>query len=172
MAVTGSIAAYQSCPIINSLKKRGIKVTVIMTKEALEFITPLTLQTLSNNKVYTDMFELPVEHNPVHTSLADDADLILIAPATANVISKLATGICDDLLTCVVYATSSPVLIAPAMNDKMYKHKVIQENISKLKAIGYKFIGPIEGELACGYKAIGHLADVDDIVKKTSDLLQ
>lgn len=172
LGVTGSIASYKACEIINLLKKIGADVQVLVTKEAVEFITPLTLQTLSKNKVISDMFELPNEWNPLHTALAEKADLILIAPATANIIGKLANGICDDILTCVAYASDAPVLIAPAMNDKMYKHKIVQDNIAKLKKIGYKFIGPVKGNLACGYDAIGHLAEVEEIASEAKRLLK
>lgn len=171
LGVTGSIAAYKACEIISSLRKNEIDVDVLLTKEAEKFITPLTLQTLSGNKVVTDMFELPTEWNPVHTSLAQKADLILIAPATANVIGKLACGICDDILTCVVFASKAPVLIAPAMHVNMYKNKIVQANIAKLKTIGYKFIGPVKGHLACGCDDIGHIADVKDIVAEAKRLL-
>jgi phosphopantothenoylcysteine synthetase/decarboxylase len=172
VGVTGSIAAYKACEIVNTLKKDGFDIRVILTGEAKEFVTPLTLQTLSGNKVLTDMFELPDTWNPVHTSLADSASLVLIAPATANVIGKLAGGICDDLLSCVVYATKAPVLIAPAMNEKMYEHKIVQENIAKLKGAGYAFVGPVKGHLACGHEAIGHIAEVSDIVKEAKKLLK
>ena len=172
LGVTGSIAAYKACEIITMLKKAGVDVTALLTKEAGEFITPLTLQTLSENRVITDMFELPGRWNPLHTSLADKADLVLIAPASANVIGKLASGICDDILTCVVFATDSPVLIAPAMNEKMYRHEVVQDNIARLKKIGYRFIGPIKGRLACGHEGIGHLAEIDDIVSQAKKLLK
>lgn len=172
VGVTGSIAAYKACEIVNTLKKDSFDVRVILTKEAREFVTPLSMQTLSGNKVLSDMFEPPEAWNPVHTSLADSASLILIAPATANVIGKLAGGICDDLLTCVVYATKAPVLIAPAMNENMYNHKVVRENISKLKKTGYSFVGPVKGHLACGHDAIGHIADVADIVKEAKKLIK
>lgn len=171
IGITGSIAAYKACGIVNILKKGSFDVKVILTKEGERFITPLTLQTLSGNKVLTDMFELPDVWNPVHTSLADSASLVLIAPATANVIGKLANGILDDLLSCVVYATKAPVLIAPAMNEKMYNHKIVQENIARLKKIGYSFVGPVKGHLACGHDAIGHIADISDIVKEAKRLL-
>jgi phosphopantothenoylcysteine decarboxylase/phosphopantothenate--cysteine ligase len=143
-----------------------------LTKEAEEFVTPLTFQTLSGNKTYSDLFELPDEWNLVHTSLADKAGLVLIAPATANVIGKIAGGICDDILTCTVFATDAPVLIAPAMNEKMYEHKIVQENIRKLKNIGYNFVGPIRGRLACGHEAIGHIAETSQIVKEAIRLLK
>ncbi|MFA6320266.1 MAG: flavoprotein [Candidatus Omnitrophota bacterium] len=172
LGVTGSIAAYRACDIISAFRREEIEVQAVLTKEAAEFITPLSLQTLSRNKVITDMFALPEKWDPVHTSIAEKAGLILIAPATANVIGKLASGICDDLLTCIVFATKAPVLIAPAMNEKMYNHKIVQANIAKLKAIGYKFVGPIKGYLACGHVDTGHIADTDQIVKEAKRLLK
>ena len=172
VGVTASIAAYKACEIVNLLKKDSFDVKVILTKDALEFVTPLTLQTLSGNKVFTDMFELSDKRSPEHTSLADSASLILIAPATANVIGKLAGGICDDLLTCVVCATKAPVLIAPAMNENMYNHKVVRGNIAKLKEISYSFIGPVKGHLACGHDAIGHIASVPDIIKEAKAIIR
>lgn len=172
LGVTGSIASYRACEIVSALRREGVDTQVVMTKEAREFITPLSLQTLSCNKVIVDMFELPERWEPVHTSIADKAGLVLIAPATANVIGKLASGICDDLLTCVVFATKAPVLIAPAMNDGMYNHPVVKENIAKLKKIGYHFIGPIKGRLACGHVDTGHIADTAEIVKEAKRLLK
>ncbi len=170
VGVTGSIAAYKACDILSMLNKENMDTQAILTEEARHFITPLSLQTLSRNKVLTDMFELPEEWNPLHTSLADKADVILIAPATANIIGKLASGICDDLLTCVVYATDADILIAPAMNDRMYNHAITQENIKKLKKIGYKFISPTKGRLACGRDAVGCLASASDIVEEIKRL--
>lgn len=172
LGVTGSIAAYRACDIVNSLKKAGLNVTVVMTKEAKEFISPLTFQTLSHNKVYSDMFETHSEWNPIHTSLADKADLIIIAPACANVIGKLANGICDDLLTCVVTASAAKVLIAPAMNEKMYASPAIQENINKLKNRGVRMVGPVKGPLACGHEGIGHIAGLDTIVSEVKRSLK
>lgn len=170
VGVTGSIAAYRACEIVSSLKKLSFNVRVILTKDGAQFITPLTLQTLSGNKTYTDMFEPPQAFDPVHTSLAESASLVLIAPATANIIGKLAGGTCDDLLSCVVYATKAPVLIAPAMNENMYNHEILKSNIAKLKKIGYSFIGPVKGRLACGHTAIGHIADTEDIVREAKRL--
>jgi phosphopantothenoylcysteine synthetase/decarboxylase len=171
LGVTGSIAAYKACDIAGLLVKEGFGVHVVMTAEALEFVTPLTFQTISRDRVTTDMFAPPDEWNPRHTALAEKADLILIAPATANIIAKLACGICDDILTCTVYASKAPVLMAPAMNEKMYKHPVTQGNIDKLKKIGYRFIGPVRGMLACGYEEIGHIAGVKEIVDQAKRLL-
>lgn len=172
LGVTGSIAAYKACDIINILRADSFDVKVLLTKEGKEFITPLTLETLSGNKVIMDMFELPGERSPVHTSLAEKAGTVLIAPATANIIGRLANGICDDILTCVTFATKAPVLIAPAMNEGMYKHKIVQDNIAKLKKSGYKFIGPIKGHLACGHEDIGHIAKAIDIVNEVKKILK
>jgi len=172
VGITASIAAYKACEIVNLLRKDSFDVRVILTKDAREFVTPLTLQTLSGNKVLTDIFELPDSCNPIHTSLADSASLILIAPATANVIGKLANGICDDLLTCVTYASKSPVLIAPAMNENMYNHKIVAGNIAKLEKIGYSFLGPVKGRLACGHDAVGHIAPVSEIIKEVKKLIK
>ena len=165
LGITGSIAAYKTCDLIGALKKKGHDVICALTKEAEEFITPLTLETLSGNKVYKNMFELPEKRDILHISLAQKADLIVICPATANIIGKLAAGICDDLLTCTAISSKAQVIITPAMNDNMYKHKITQKNIRELKSIGYKFIDPIRGHLACGYVGVGHLADLAEIVK-------
>lgn len=172
IGITGSIAAYKACDIISRMVKESIEVHVLLTKEAKEFITPLTLQTLSRNEVVTDMFMIPDEWNPKHTALADKADLVLIAPATANIIGKIASGLCDDILTCVVFAAKAPVLIAPAMNGNMYRHRIVQDNIVKLKKIGYKFIDPVKGRLACGYEDIGHIADTGSIINEVKRLLK
>jgi len=172
VGVTASIAAYKACEIVNLLRKDSFDVRVILTKDALNFVTPLTLQTLSGNKVLTDMFEPPEKCLPVHTSLADSASLILIAPATASVIGKLANGICDDLLTCVTYASKAPVLIAPAMNENMYNHRIVMGNIAKLEKIGYSFVGPVKGRLACGHDAIGHIAPVPEIIREAKKILK
>ena len=172
LGVTGSIAAYKACEIVSLFKKEAIDVRVILTKEAAAFVTPLTFQTISQNKAIIDMFECPEDWNPRHVSIADRAGLVLIAPATANIIAKLAAGICDDMLTCIVFATKAPILIAPAMNDKMYKHPIMQDNIKRLKKIGYCFIGPIKGRLACGCEEIGHIADTRDIIGEAKRLLK
>lgn len=172
VGVTGSIAAYKACEIVGMLRKAAFDVDVVMTREAEEFVTPLTMQTLSGRPVATDMFALPEEWDVAHTALAEKADLVIIAPATASIIGKLAGGISDDMLTCVVYATKAPVLIAPAMNVNMYKHPVVQDNIAKLKKIGYEFIGPVKGHLACGCDDIGHISDVKDIVAEAKRLLR
>ncbi|MFH1201465.1 MAG: flavoprotein [Candidatus Omnitrophota bacterium] len=171
LGITGSIAAYKACDIIRQLKDEGFSVSVILTKEAERFITALTLETLSGNKVYQDMFEIPTDWQPNHISLARKADLILIAPATANVISQIACGICDDLLTTTVCASTAPVLIAPAMDENMFLNKIIQGNIKKLENLGHKFVGPIKGRLASGKIGVGHLAKVEDIVDRVKKIL-
>jgi phosphopantothenoylcysteine decarboxylase/phosphopantothenate--cysteine ligase len=171
LAVSGSIACYKTAEITRILVKEGATVRVIMTKNAQEFITPLTLQTLSGNPVSTDTFSLTQESEIGHIRLADSAGVLLIAPATANVIGKLASGIADDLLTTVVMATTAPVLIAPAMNVHMYDNPILQHNIARLKSLGYRFIEPGAGFLACGYEGQGRLADPADIVEEVTDVL-
>jgi len=165
LGVTASIAIYKACEIIRRLREQGFSVTVVMTAEAEELIKPIVFQGLSGNPVYRGLFDAPQEWEIEHVSLAEKADLVLIAPATANIIGKIAHGICDDLLTCVVCATSAPVLICPAMNEKMYLNKITQENIKKLKSFGYKFVEPRKGRLACGKVGIGCLAEVETIIK-------
>ncbi len=165
LGVTGSIAAYKAGEVISALKKGGIDVTVIMTRQAGHFITPLTLQTLSGNKVYEDMFSPVADWGPGHISLAETADLILICPATASIIGKLSNGLCDDLLSCVVMASRARVLICPAMNENMYLNPIVSKNIKFLKKTGYKFIDPVYGRLACGSTGIGHLALLETIIQ-------
>lgn len=175
LGVTGSISAYKAADIANRLHKDGHEVHVIMTEGAEAFITPLTLQTLSKNKVHVKEFE---EYDPTvvkHIDLAGNADIVLIAPATANIIGKIAGGIADDLLTSVVMAaaTQARIIIAPAMNTNMYENPILQENIEKLRNLGYEFIEPKESHLACGTTGKGALADVDEIIRITlSDCLE
>ena len=165
VGVTGSIACYKACDVVSALRKDAdTSVHVVMTKEATRFVSPLTFQTLSGNKVYSDVFELPEEWDLLHTSLSAEADLALVCPATLNTIGKMANGICDDLLTCILFATKAPVLLAPAMNKAMYEHPVAQQNIGKLKKLGVEFIGPVRGELACRQVGMGHIAEPAEIV--------
>lgn len=172
LGVTGSIAAYKAADLVRRLQEEGFCVSVIMTKCAEQFITPLTLASLSGKKVFREMFDADGKDWQIdHVSLADEADVLLIAPATANVISKLACGIADDLLTCTALATKAPIVIAPAMNDGMYVNKILQENCAKLRKHGMKFIEPIFGNLACGRKGKGHLAEISDIVKAVKRVL-
>ena len=165
IGVTGSIACYKACDLVSALRKDpDCQVHVVMTKEAARFVTPLTFQTLSGNRVYTDLFEAPEEWELLHTSLAARAALILVAPATLNLIGKLASGICDDLLTGILFASKAPVLLAPAMNTRMFEHPVTRENIAKLKKLGYEFVGPARGELACREVGLGHIAETQEIL--------
>lgn len=166
IGVTGGIAAYKAAELVSKLKKLHAEVHVIMTDNAKEFITPLTLQTLSQNKVITNMFEKITDWEIEHISLAQKADLFIIAPATANIIGKIANGIADDMLTTTIMAAKAPVLIASAMNTNMYENQIVQSNISKLKKLGYYFIDPDTGMLACGQEGKGRLADIDDIIEK------
>ena len=165
VGVTGSIACYKSCDLVSALRKDpGTQVHVVMTKEAAKFVTPLTFQTLSGNPVYSDLFEAPGEWDLLHTSLSAQADVVLVCPATLNLIGKLASGICDDLLTGILFATKAPVVIAPAMNTRMYDHPVTRENITRLKKLGYEFVGPARGELACREVGLGHIAEQEEIL--------
>jgi phosphopantothenoylcysteine decarboxylase / phosphopantothenate---cysteine ligase len=166
LGVCASIAIYKSCEIVRRLKELGCSVTVVMTKESRELIGQALFANLSGNKVYTDMFGMPEQWDIEHVSLARKADLVLIAPATANIIGKIASGISDDLLTCVVCATKAPVLIAPAMNENMYRNNITQANIKKLKSLGYGFVDPVKGKLACGAVGVGCLAAVETIVNE------
>lgn len=173
LGVTGSIAAYKAADLTNLLTKSGYNVDVILTKGGMEFITPLTLQTLSKNRVYTDMFQLDYPREVKHISLAKKADLFLIAPATADVIGKIANGIADDMLTSVALAVRDiPMLIAPAMNTRMYENPIVQENIGKLKRCGYLVIKPKEALLACGDLGRGALAAVDEIFRAVTEALE
>lgn len=167
LGVTGSIAAFKAAEIANRLTKNKISVHTIMTESAMKFITPLTFQALTRNKVYTHMFEEIRYEEIEHISLAQKADLCVIAPATANVIGKLASGIADDMLTTVVMAIKAkPVIICPAMNTAMYENPIVQSNMEKLKSFGYRFIEPREALLACGDLGKGALAEVDFIVSE------
>lgn len=171
LGVSGGIAAYKACDIVSKLRKEDINVNVIMTKHAAEFVSALTFQSLSQNSVAVDMFDQVENWDIEHISLAKKADVFLIAPATANIIGKIANGIADDMLSTTVMATKAPVLIAPAMNTNMYENTITQTNISKLKSLDYKFIEPRYGRLACGDIGQGKLADTDLIVDSVKFLL-
>ena len=163
LGVTGSIAAYKSAELASLLVKQGHQVVVVMTQDATEFITPLTLQTLSKNPVMTRFFDEKENWQPGHIELADRANLLLIAPATANIIAELAHGLASHPLAAIALATRAPILLAPAMNGKMWSHPATVENVDKLKSRGMEFIGPEEGMLACGYEGLGRLWNVTDI---------
>ena len=164
LGVTGGIAVYKAADLVSRLKKLNANVEVIMTKGAREFVTPLTFQTMSGNVVHKDMFSEISNYDVEHISLAQKSDLILIAPATANTIGKIANGIADNLLTTVAMASSSKLIFAPAMNTKMYENPIVQENMEKLKGLGHKFIQPGVGKLACGDYGAGKMAEPQDIV--------
>lgn len=164
VGVTGGIAAYKACDIVSKLRKLDAEIDVIMTKSATEFVQPQTFQALTQNPVSVDMFETPRYWDIEHISLAQKADILLVAPATANIIGKVANGIADDMLSTTIMASTAKVIFAPAMNTKMYENKIVQDNIEKLRALGYYFITPASGRLACGDIGIGKLCDVDAIV--------
>lgn len=166
LGVTGSIAAHKSLQLVTELKRRGIAVTVIMTASAQRFIDPLSFKTLSQNEVVTDLFAIDSIYDPIHIALSDKVDLLVIAPASASTIGKIAAGIADDALTCTVMASTARKIIAPAMDDRMYNNPIVQENIKKLEALGYRFIGPVEGRLASGRIGIGRMVDVNVIVSE------
>lgn len=171
LGVSGGIAVYKACDLVSKLKKLGLNVHVIMTKAAAEFVSPLTFQSLSQNYVVSDMFVEPKTWDVEHITLAKKADLFLIVPATANVIGKIANGIADDMLTTTVMATKAPVLIAPAMNTNMYENVIVQNNIEFIQSLGYNFVEPDSGRLACGDIGAGKLANVDTILDRIVDLL-
>ena len=166
LGVTGGIAAFKSASIVSLLKKKGYDVKVVMTKNATNIIGPLTLETLSRNRIYVDMWDTNPHYEVEHISLADWADMVLIAPATYNIIGKVANGIADDMLTTIISAVSirKPVFFALAMNVNMYENPILKENIDKLKSYGYRFIEVEEGLLACNYVAKGRMTEPEDIV--------
>ncbi len=163
LGVTGSIAAYKALELVRLFAADGAKVKVVMTRGAQEFIRPLSFEALSGEPVFYDTFSTSHGGAFAHIEIASDADCIVIAPATANIIGKMASGIADDPLTTVVTATRAPVVIAPAMNEGMYKNPIVEENIHRLKGLGYLFVGPEEGGLACGYEGMGRMSEPEDI---------
>jgi len=171
VGVTGSIAAYKSADLVSKLVKGGAEVHVVMTHGAQEFIAPLTFQTLSRNPVVSDIFEGTGDWKPGHIDLADRANLLLIAPATANIIAELAVGLASNPIGEIALATLAPLLIAPAMNGKMWLHAATQQNVSILKSRGVHFVGPAEGNLACGYEGIGRMSEVDEVLSQAAALI-
>ena len=170
IGITAGIAAYKICELIRMYKREGANVRVVLTPNALNFVTKLTLENLSQNEVFVDDFEVN-DYKPEHISLCDEADIMVIAPATANTISKIANGICDNLLTTVVCAFTKPVIIAPAMNTNMWNNEFVQENIKKLQNAQYNIVNPESGYLACGAVGDGRLCKLEKIFDKTLDLL-
>lgn len=174
LGVTGSIAAHKAADLASLLTKSGANVNVVMTADAQRFITPLPFKTLTRHPVVTGLYDEEEGWKPAHVRLADDADLLLIAPATANVIAKLANGMADDALSCIALALNpkAKLLIAPAMNGKMWRHPATQSNVTALKDRGAIFVGPDEGMLSCGYEGIGRLWPVDGIAEKAMAILK
>lgn len=162
--LTGSIAAYKAGDLIQEMRERGVRVICVMTESAKQFVTPLVLRALSGEKVYHEFFSPETQYDVLHTSLAEEADAILVSPASADFIAKLSAGMANDLASCIILATRKPVVIAPAMNDHMYTHPITRENIAKLTKIGYRFVDPIEGHLVCGKEAIGHISGPENII--------
>jgi phosphopantothenoylcysteine decarboxylase len=170
--VTGSIAAHKAVDIASLLTKQNCDVHVVMTADALKFITPLPFKTLSRNPVVTDLYDEEEGWKPTHITLADSAHLLLVAPATANVLAKMAHGLADDALTCIALALNpkAKVLVAPAMNGKMWEHPATQQNVATLRARGVHVVGPDAGLLSCGYEGVGRLETVDQIVQRALEL--
>ena len=171
LGVTGSIAAYKAAEIASQLTQSGAKVNVILTEEAVQFISPVTFRAITGQPVVSEMFDLASEFSIEHVSLAKAADIVVIAPATANIVAKLAAGIADDMLCCTVLATRAPVLIAPAMETTMYTNPITQDNLAKLKARHFVIVGPATGWLASGRTGLGRLADVDEIIGNIRQVL-
>jgi len=171
LGVAGGIAAYKSCEIVRLLKKEGAQVFVMMTKAAQNFVTPMTFQALSGNPVFTDLFDLSQEGKISHIDLADRADAILIAPATADILAKAANGICDDVVSTVLLATKAPILFAPSMNVNMYHHPATGQNLKTLKERGCHVMEPESGELACGWEGLGRLPEPAWIINCLKEIL-
>ena len=171
LGVTGGIAAYKTADLTRRLVEAGAEVHVMMTRAAREFVTPLTLQTLSGHPVHTDLFNLTEEQQISHIALADKADLVLIAPATADILAKIAHGICDDLLTTVICATRATVVLAPSMNVHMWENPITQENVERLRRHGYVLLEPDSGSLACGYEGMGRMAEPEEILKSIQKII-
>jgi phosphopantothenoylcysteine decarboxylase/phosphopantothenate--cysteine ligase len=172
LGVTGSIAAYKAAELVRLFKAKGWDVSVVMTRAATRFVSELTFRTLSQNPVAVDMFPEGGDWLPEHISLADRADIMVIAPCTANVMAKLAHGLADDLLSCTALATQAAMLLAPAMNVKMWDHPATRANLKTLQARGVQIVDVGSGDLACGYQGKGRMADVDDIVDAVETLLK
>ena len=173
LGVTGSIAAHKAADLASFLTKQGCDVRVVMTADALRFVTPLVFKTLSRHPVVTDLYDEEEAWQPTHIKLADEADLLLVAPATANTIAKMALGLANDALSCIALALNprTRILVAPAMNGKMWLHPATQNNSATLKARGVEFIGPEEGLLSCGYEGLGRLWPVELIGQRALEML-
>jgi len=171
LVVTGSIAAYKIPDLLQALREEGGRVISVLTEAAKKFVTPLTIRAVSGEPVYDDFFTVHSPYDVIHTSLAELADLVLVAPASANFIARMAAGFANDLASSIILATRRPVLVAPAMNDQMYRNALTQENIQKLKKLGFHFVDPIEGYLICGKEALGHISEPMTIVRRVVEIL-
>jgi phosphopantothenoylcysteine decarboxylase/phosphopantothenate--cysteine ligase len=171
VGVGGSIAAFKAAEVVSQLVQRGARVPVVMTKAATNFVGPLTFQTITRLRVMVDQFDPESVIDATHISLTEKADLVLVAPATANLIAKMAHGLADDMLTSLLLAVRCPVLVAPAMNDRMWGNKAFQKNLAAIRELGFKIVEPTEGFLACGTYAVGRLAEPLEIVKEVEGLL-
>lgn len=165
VAVCGGIAAYKVCYVVSSLVQRAAGVTVVMTAAATKFVAPLTFQALSGREAITDLFTATYSYDPQHIRLTAEADLFIIAPATGNIIGKIVGGICDDTVSTMVAAAGCPVLLAPAMNDRMWNNRIVKANVAKLEELGYQTIGPAEGWLACRSVGPGRMVEPDEIIR-------
>lgn len=171
VGVTGGIAAYKTCSLVSLLVQRGAEVRVVMTHNATRFVGPLTFQTLSRNRVVTDLFISAGQWDSQHVELARWTEAVVVAPATASFLGKIAAGICDDVLTCTVLATRAPTLLAPAMNGQMWRHRAVQRNLETLAAMGYHFVGPVEGRLADGTVDVGRMSEPPDVAAALEEML-
>ena len=171
VAVCGGIAAYKIADVVSKLVQLGAGVSVVMTREAQNFVTPLTFEALSGRKVRVDTFDLVDTSDPQHIALTERSNLMLVAPATNNIIAKVAHGLCDDLVSLMIAASACPVVFAPSMNNRMWEHPVAQENFAKLSRLGYRFIGPDEGWLACRNIGPGRLSEPQNIVDRIQQML-
>ena len=171
VGVTGGIAAYKACSLVSALVRRGAEVRVVMTRNATRFVAPLTFQTLSRRRVLTDLFTSAEEWDAQHVALAHWAEALVVAPATASFLGKVAAGISDDLLTCTVLAARAPALLAPAMNGQMWRHPAVRRNLQTLQEMGYRFVGPVEGRLADGTVDVGRMSEPADILTALEAML-
>lgn len=171
LVITGSIAAYKIPDLIQTLREEGVRVVSVLTEAAKKFVTPLVVRAVSGEAVYDDFFTVHSPYDVIHTSLAELADLILVAPASANFIARIAAGLANDLASSIILAADRPVLLAPAMNDQMYRNSLTQENIQKLKKLGFQFTDPIEGHLICGKEALGHISEPETIIDRVVEIL-
>ncbi|HEY3297721.1 MAG TPA: bifunctional phosphopantothenoylcysteine decarboxylase/phosphopantothenate--cysteine ligase CoaBC [Armatimonadota bacterium] len=172
LGVTGGVAAYKAAEICSRLIKAGACVNVVMTEHAAQFVGPATFRALTGQQVLTGLWDEPKEYEITHIALPDKADAFLVAPATANIIGKVASGIADDMLSTMIMATNAPVIFAPAMNNKMWENPIVQSNVERLRSLGYEFVDPGIGRLACGVEAVGRLAETDEIICAVEDSLR